>query len=96
MEGKAEKSSTAAVCKALQMLPREKVLGYVRHAITLPSGGVRISGPCSMVHASSDGYGASGAAAIPPRTYFVQSPTRCATSSSFDAWPSVTTSISIL
>jgi hypothetical protein len=29
MEGKAEKSSTAAVCKALQMLPREKVLGIV-------------------------------------------------------------------
>ena len=30
------------------------------------------------------------------RTYFGQSPTRCATSSSFDAWPSVTTSTSIL
>jgi hypothetical protein len=34
--------------------------------------------------------------AILPRTYFVQSPTRFATSRSFDAWPSVTASTSSL
>ena len=33
---------------------------------------------------------------VKPRTYFVQSPIRCATSSSLDACPSVTTSSSSL
>jgi hypothetical protein len=47
-------------------------------------GGFRVSGPGGTVPPLWDGHAAEWIADILPRTYFVQSPTRCATSSSFD------------